>query len=130
MTRSLSFTIPGPSIPWKRTTTVGTQRKTPAKMRAHKKHVASCARVAVMRAQWAVVPAGVPLMLTAEFYRKRKVTATPDLSNLIKSPEDAMNAIVYADDSQVVIYGPTTGKYDTREVGGEERTVITVEVLE
>ena len=54
-------------------------------------------------------PKGVPLRLVATFYmprpkrtRARCPVNRPDLSNLEKLVEDAMNGIVYPDDSQIV----------------------------
>ena len=69
-----------------------------------------------------------PLELTVRAYRpipkqfsKKKIEKAeqglirpitkPDLSNYIKGVEDALNAIVFSDDSAIVQYGQSTGKY-------------------
>lgn len=69
-----------------------------------------------------------PVLLDAKFYLPRPKyhynskgvikdrfkdalpTGKPDLSNLIKGVEDALNGIVWADDSQIVSYGES-GKF-------------------
>lgn len=55
-------------------------------------------------------PAGLPLALTVQFYldrpktvKRRHPTAKPDLDNLTKAVQDALNGIAYMDDSQICI---------------------------
>ena len=77
-----------------------------------------------------------PIRLTCEFIMNRpksvrKVikyhTKRPDLTNLIKTVEDAMNGLFYLDDSQIAVYGPSVKRYP---VDGEEPgVVVTLERL-
>jgi Holliday junction resolvase RusA-like endonuclease len=48
---------------------------------------------------------------------KLRPTTRPDLDNYIKSCLDAMNGILYEDDSQVVEYGSGTGKFYSETPG-------------
>jgi len=52
-------------------------------------------------------------------------TKRPDLSNIIKSVEDALNGIVYADDAQIDRYGESRKAFSSIP-----RTEITVETLD
>lgn len=61
-----------------------------------------------------------PVVLTAKFYFKRPKrriihgnikTTKPDLDNLIKGVQDALNGHVWRDDALVWSYGLGTGKY-------------------
>lgn len=76
----------------------------------------------------------VPVRLEMIFYlakpdtcpKKRLLpTVKPDLSKLIRSTEDALTGILYADDAQVVSYGLTEKRY-----GSPERVEITATVLD
>lgn len=53
-------------------------------------------------------------------------TKRPDLDNYIKLIKDALNKIYWMDDAQVVLYGPTTGKF----YGNPPRIEVTVEEVE
>jgi hypothetical protein len=70
---------------------------------------------------------GEPVLLTVDFYRRRKARAVPDLDQYVKLVMDAANKIAWSDDAQVV--GLRTWKYDSRIAGGEERTEVVVTVL-
>lgn len=70
---------------------------------------------AIPKGGWA---AGAPLRLTVAAYFKRPRTSKrpfptvkPDLSNLVKLIEDALNGIAYVDDSQICTYGETKKRY-------------------
>lgn len=41
-------------------------------------------------------------MLSVVFTNKRKITARPDIDNLVKAVTDALNGILWKDDSQIV----------------------------
>jgi Holliday junction resolvase RusA-like endonuclease len=56
-------------------------------------------------------------VFSATFYREGKRRA--DLDNLIKAVKDAMNTIVYQDDSQIVEYGRVRVIYDSDKPGVE-----------
>lgn len=83
-------------------------------------------------------PLDQPLILSAQFYLprpKRLLTkrapdgpilhsTKPDLSNLVKGLEDALNGVLWVDDSLIVGYG-TMGKWFT-EKGNNPRTELMV----
>lgn len=52
-----------------------------------------------------------------------KHTTKPDLSNIVKAVEDAMNGIVYKDDSQIVLVA------GSKEYASEPRVEVTVETV-
>lgn len=58
-----------------------------------------------------------------ERFQAARPTGKPDLSNLIKGVEDALNGIVWADDSQIVGYG-LSGKFYA-----DTAPYITIEVM-
>lgn len=98
----------------------------------------------LVRSMWNHYPIAIPILVGFEFIYDmpkkpiqlygnsikikewdRKPTK-PDLSNLVKFAEDALNGILWKDDVLIVGYLGTTGKY----YGPEEGTIITIrEVL-
>jgi Holliday junction resolvase RusA-like endonuclease len=75
------------------------------------------------------LPADIPLAMTVTFYFLRPKTAKkrqwhtvkPDLTNLVKTVEDAANGILYNDDSQIV------RMLIRKEYGDVARVEITIE---
>ena len=114
----LKFEVPGDPAPWRAPKTVFRKNAGHAvaisdnKMKLYQQKVQSKAQEVMGDRS----PITGPVALTLAFYfqmpkgmqRKRIPTPTqlkttrPDLSNLIKSVEDAMSSVVYLDDSQVV----------------------------
>lgn len=88
--------------------------------------------------QAGLTPLDQPLILSAQFYLPRPKrllsrrapdgpiwhTGRPDLSNLIKGLEDALNGTAWMDDSVIVGYG-AMGKWYV-EKGGQPRTEIQI----
>lgn len=116
-TTSLSFFIPGPPVTWKRSN--GTARRfTDTKDRAYRNHVRACA----MRA---LIGTGFPkhARYAVTITVKQATRADADLSNYTKSIEDALNEVVWNDDSQI------DRLVVERLWDGEVGTRVTVEVI-
>ena len=119
---TLTFVIDGTPVPWQRTTTLaGGRRVTPKKMREAKARV----RMFAAHAMRGATLIDTPVCVTIEAYRKRKRDAVPDADNYAKLILDSLNGVALDDDAQVVSL--TVRKHDTRECGGQERTVVTIE---
>jgi Holliday junction resolvase RusA-like endonuclease len=118
---AVSFTIPGRLGGWQRTGTNIKQRFTPAAMRSDKGVVGWTAK----QAMGTRTPIEGPVTLLIYIERtypqswsakkcaaKKYITGKPDASNQLKLIEDAMNTIVFKDDSQIAtltvvrMYGP------------------------
>lgn len=118
----IRFTIPGPAVPQgrPRLTTRGRYPHAydPQESRRYKLLVGMAARSAMI--EQGIAPMDGPVMLCVQEFRaipqswsrkKREAalegsifpTTKPDMSNIVKGIEDAMNGIVWHDDSQVVI---------------------------
>jgi Holliday junction resolvase RusA-like endonuclease len=90
----VSFTVPGPVVPWQRAASVGARRFTPAKQRAYQANVRMHALAARPRGPWlpskhARYRVDVEAYLPDE--RRR------DLDNIAKTILDALNGVLYLD---------------------------------
>ena len=91
--------VPMRPVPWKAPTTTRTGHAFKApKLLAWQAMVAKCARDAMHGA--APYPHGVRLVIT--FYLNKRAGSLPDLSNLVKSTEDALQSVVFVNDRQVL----------------------------
>jgi len=94
------FVVPGPVVPWQRAASVGARRFTPAKQRQYQQLVRMHALAARPRGPWlpskhARYRVDVEAFLPDE--RRR------DLDNIAKTLLDALNGVLYLDDSQVTV---------------------------
>lgn len=99
MTLDVRFVVPGPVVPWQRAASVGTRRYTSAKQRAYQRTVRLIAQASRPRGPW--------LPSKASRYRVDIDAYLPDerrrdLDNIAKTILDALNGVLYLDDSQVV----------------------------
>jgi len=96
----VTFVVPGPVVPWQRAASVGARRFTPAKQRQYQANVRMHALAARPRGPWlpskhARYRVDVEAYLPDE--RRR------DLDNVAKTVLDALNGVLYLDDSQVTV---------------------------
>jgi len=111
----VAFSIEAKAVPWQRAGINQGRVFTKPETRAWQQVVARHAR----RAMGRTMPMDGPVSLSVQFYqpvppswpkakRAKAIacehwpTSRPDLSNLVKSIEDACNGILYLDDSQIV----------------------------
>lgn len=90
---SLSFTVPGPPLPWMRAASRRGQRFTPKEQRAYQDKVRLCALAAGARRMEGLLELSVVAYLPD---RRRR-----DWDNLGKQVADALNGCAYEDDSQI-----------------------------
>lgn len=98
---ALTFTVPGPVVPWQRTASVGGRRLTPKRQRDYQGLVRRTAAQHILASR--LVAGGWPLverMSVSIFYvphdRRRR-----DIDNVAKTIMDACNGVLWADDSQI-----------------------------
>ncbi len=99
MTLDVRFVVPGPVVPWQRAASVGTRRFTSSKQRSYQRTVRLIAQASRPRGPW--------LPSKASRYRVDIDAYLPDerrrdLDNVAKTILDALNGVLYLDDSQVV----------------------------
>jgi len=99
MNLDVCFTVPGPVVPWQRAASVGTRRFTSTKQRSYQRTVRLVAMASRPRGPW--------LPSKASRYRVDIDAYLPDerrrdLDNIAKTILDALNGVLYLDDSQVV----------------------------
>ena len=92
----VSFSVPGPPVPWQRTRGSGKRRFSSPKQAAYQEHVKNHARCAMLRRP----PAMGPVSLRVEVYFEDR--RTRDLDNVVKQIGDSLNGIVWIDDAQIV----------------------------
>ena len=111
----LKFTVPGVPVPKARArvTTAGgkTHAYTPKRTKDYEAKVAARAREAIRVMPCADFPVSDPLAMRVTFFLKSPKSRRkwqlwpakrPDWDNLAKAVTDAMNALVYRDDAQIV----------------------------
>lgn len=118
MSERLSFHIPGPPVTWKRSNGSG-RRFTEAKDRAYRAHVRICASVELL----AHLSFPANARYSVHMAVKQATRGDADLSNYAKSVEDALNGVVWNDDSQI------DRLLVERLWEGETGTRVTVEVI-
>lgn len=99
MSLDIRFVVPGPVVPWQRAASVGTRRYTSTKQCSYQASVRMHALAARPRGPW--------LPSKAQRYRVDVEAYLPDarrrdLDNVAKTILDALNGVLYLDDSQVV----------------------------
>lgn len=91
----VQFTVPGKPVTWKRTTSYQGRRLTPKVQREYQAHVAFCASV-VKPSTW---PMDRRYRLVLEVHQSDKRRS--DLDNYAKQAGDALNGVLWEDDSQI-----------------------------
>lgn len=101
----ITFTVPGPPVPWARARRAGNRYFVDAKTAAYKQKIAHAARVAGVKCIHQ--PNAVAITLAFFLPRPKKSgaepTRRPDIDNYAKAVLDAMNdGLAWDDDSQVI----------------------------
>jgi Holliday junction resolvase RusA-like endonuclease len=135
--RSVTFTIDGRPVPWKRQRTKGKQRfpaegQKKAKLRVIEAFYEGAERYDLIRIDNALA---VSMRVHAVFKLPQRIpkgdprrmgsphTFTPDADNLGKLVKDALNGIAYKDDSQV------SDLRVTKQWSDHDRTTVTLEYI-
>ena len=128
---TIEFTVPGRPVPMARPRVTAHGTYTPKTCRIYKHCVESLAKAAMLSNDFAPFE-NEPLECRVKFIfplpKSRKnpwATSRPDLDNLYKAVTDAMNGIVYKDDSQIV----RASIEKAYEVSGDGRAEICVSTI-
>lgn len=120
------FIIAVDPLPWMRPAQSGRKRFDPPEQVAYKKYVAYMCKAVMIQHKHAKIAGGIPIILEGRFVFPRPASipaavyykaSKPDLSNLIKNVEDALNGVAWVDDGQVVGYGDSEKVYTDGDVG-------------
>ncbi len=136
MSEPVKIVVPGVPVPWARAgmnTKFGVQIYTTPKARKYGQRIKGKAALVMMTRKIMTGPVSVRIMvglpITKSWPKWKRLAAAknellpakkPDLDNFEKVALDAMNEIVYADDSQV------TDKISTKRYAAEPSLIITV----
>jgi crossover junction endodeoxyribonuclease RusA len=93
---NLRFIVPGPPVSWSRTATVNGRRLTPKAQREYQRHARTCATVAIAQRAWDPSARFAVVVRITRADRRRC-----DIDNGAKTILDALNGVVWLDDSQV-----------------------------
>lgn len=120
---SLAFEVPGPVVPWQRTASVNGRRVTPARQRDYQDRVRWMALKArqEQREPWPLDDAARYRLHLAVYRDARRL----DLDNCLKTYGDALNGVLWLDDSQA--WTLSAERHVDRE---NPRTIVCVEVVE
>lgn len=117
--KPVEFVVIGPPIPWQRAEGNGKRRYTSREQREYQAHVAFCASVARPSTWPTDREYEISLHVVHQDRRRR------DLSNVLKTIEDACIDVLWDDDSQIARIGRITREYDKRR----PRVEVRVEVI-
>lgn len=120
-----SVTIPGRPVPWARTAIHKGRRITAKKQREHQKVVAMLAKAVTSK----MMKGPLNLQVTFVYRRPKKPKYSvpqvrPDIDNLIKQIQDALQGVWYEDDAQIV------SVCASKEYGQQHATEVTVTCLD
>lgn len=125
--QSISFIIPGACVPKGRPRVTFQHGRAFAYTPPRTRHYADLARTYALnernKTNFQMIPKPGTVKMTVEFTLNRKVTARPDLFNLLCQIADTLQGILYEDDSQI------TEVVSTKTKGSIPMTEVTVEAL-
>ena len=115
MTGPISFEVTGPPVPWSRARRKGNRYFNKPEMVSYQDQIAWAAKeqmkgreplegpIALIVNAWMPIPQSwSKKKRLAAVERQISPTTKPDLDNIVKQVEDALNKVVFKDDSQVI----------------------------